>query len=213
MAATHAEASVGEMEALFRPSTRYRDLDLNLSAAPLPRGWTEVELLPGLTTENVLATCTTWDAFRRFTHEKVVWMAPGVILCITTFVMRLCPYVLLLGRDPSDLVHGIAVHVTPGTPATAATATCDLLLRLFATSEHPVVHIRALNEEVPPPLPGAGMSLFFQEIQSCLRKVTFQRMALNADHIHALATESRPGMQVILLNVAFMVVLTVRMPL
>jgi hypothetical protein len=59
----HAESSTRTMvEALFRPSNRYRDSNRNRRGrGRLPGDYTEVELLPGLTMEDVLATGATWD--------------------------------------------------------------------------------------------------------------------------------------------------------
>jgi hypothetical protein len=65
------------IEALFRPSTRFR--------GRLRESITEVELLPGLTIENVLATGITWEEFRRFLDGKIVWMTLDVFVCSRYF--------------------------------------------------------------------------------------------------------------------------------
>jgi hypothetical protein len=93
------------IEALFRPSTRYR--------GRLPEGFTEVELLPGLTIENVLATGITWEDFRLFCRDKVVWMTPGVYLSFHYDAGD--PTVLSLGGDVVGiLITNLYVHVTRG---------------------------------------------------------------------------------------------------
>jgi hypothetical protein len=86
MAVAPAESSTGTMEALFRPSTRLRDLHPNCN---LPEGWTEVELLPGLTIENVLATGVTWDEFCLFLEGKFVWMTLDVYVCSRSLYVEL----------------------------------------------------------------------------------------------------------------------------
>jgi hypothetical protein len=174
-----------EVEALFRPSTRLRDSPSNRY---LPEGWTELELLPGLTIENVWATGVTWDEFHRFLCHKVVWMAPNVYVCSRYLYGEGDPWVLRLGSD-----HGpyMFVRVRSGTDAAAATATCDVFVRLLATSEEHDVYIRGCSDGVSTPLSGAGLSLFFQESHSCLRRVSLENMALNADQCLALATMSR----------------------
>jgi hypothetical protein len=63
-----------EVEAVFRPTTRYRDSHRRR----LPESITEVELLPGLTIENVLATGLTWVDFCLFLDGKLMWMTPDV---------------------------------------------------------------------------------------------------------------------------------------
>jgi hypothetical protein len=80
MAAAPAEPNGTSIEALFRPSTRFRDLYRHVR---LPDGWTEIELLPGLSLEDVRATRLTWDAFHRCLHGKIVWMTPSVYVCHT----------------------------------------------------------------------------------------------------------------------------------
>jgi hypothetical protein len=89
MAAAPSEP-IRTMEALFRPTTRFRDLYheraefgfadiLNDPLDGVLR--TEVELLPHLTPEHVRATGIMWDTWMLFLRGKVVWMAPGVFVC------------------------------------------------------------------------------------------------------------------------------------
>jgi hypothetical protein len=129
-----AEPNGASIEALFRPSTRYRDSTRDILGylGYLPRGWTEVELLPGLTIENVRATRLTWDAFDSFAGENLVWMTPDVYVCNAYLHNRGDPLVLTLGCDAGT---ELLVHVTPDTADAAATATCDFLVRLLATCD------------------------------------------------------------------------------
>jgi hypothetical protein len=129
MGAVPTESSTGTMETLFRPSTRFRYSNRNRRGRP-PEGLTELELLPGLTTENVRATGVTWEDFLLFLRDKLVWMTPGVFICSDGFDSSGYPWVLVLEGD----VYGrtkLIVHVRLGTATAAATATCDFLVRFF----------------------------------------------------------------------------------
>jgi hypothetical protein len=201
MAATPAESSTGTVEALFRRSTRYRDSRRNRRGrGRLPGDYKEVELLPGLTVENVLATCTTWDDYRRFLRSKVVWMTTHVYVCSQDMTGTDDPYVLMLGGD--DGTKRLRVHVVQGTPpavaAAAATATCDFLLRLLATCDKRDLSLQGRDDTAPTPISGAALSLFFQESREDLRKVSLNEMTLNEEQIRALTatTESRPALEV-----------------
>jgi hypothetical protein len=182
MAAAPAEPDGTSIEALFRPSTRWRDSHRGF----LPEGWTEIELLPGLELENILATGVTWDEFLIFLRHKMVWMTPDVYVC---------PMYLAHIGDQQFLCIGaygrnrLCVRVTPDMAAAVATATCDFVLRLFATTEERDLFIEGYT--VSTSLSGAGLSLFFQESRSCLRKVTLHGTTLNEDQCRALATMSR----------------------
>jgi hypothetical protein len=160
-----AEPNATSIEALFRPATRFRDAHGNLRGR-LPESWTEVELLPGLTVENVLATGVTWDDFLSFVRGKLVWMTPDVYVSFRrTYEDPLA--VLSLG-----VFHGTSmfVHVRSGTATTSASATCDFMVRLLAASEHHDVSISGRNSTVAPPLSGAALSLFFQESRDSFGK-------------------------------------------
>jgi hypothetical protein len=173
-----ATEPTGTFEALFRPSNHFR--------GNLPEGYTEVELLPGLTIENVWATGVTWDEFHRFLCHKVVWMTTNVYVSFQRTYED--PLVLGLG---GDFHTSMLVRVRSGTAAAAATVTCDFLLRLLATCEHHNVIINGCSDGASTPLSGAGLSLFFQESRGSLRQVTLTKMALNADQCLALTTMSR----------------------
>jgi hypothetical protein len=195
-AAPGAEPTGTAIEALFRPSIRYHD-QLGNDDFYERLNWREVELLPGLTVENVLATGITWKKLRRFANDKIVWMTTGVFLCsqfCSQFMIRLDePPVLLLGAEADA---SLVVLVTPGTAAASATATCDFLLRLLAASEKRDIFIRGES----PPISGAGISIFFQESRSCLGQVTLFSMALNEDLCRALATMSRLDVELVIRN-------------
>jgi hypothetical protein len=160
---------------------------------PLPEDFTElVELLPGLTTENVRETGVTWDELGRFRgHDKAVWLAPNVYVMFSRYFNGgRDPLVLYLGS--SDGIFSMHVHVTLGTATAAAAATCDFLLCLVATCDRRDVCIQGSNGKTSPrPISGEAIPLFFQEGRSCLRQVTLRNMTLNEDLCHALATMSR----------------------
>jgi hypothetical protein len=75
-----ASLEVVPIEALFRPSTRFRDSH-GIYDDQLPYGFTEVELLPGLTIENFRATGVTWKDFCRFLRYKIVWVTRDIFIC------------------------------------------------------------------------------------------------------------------------------------
>jgi hypothetical protein len=186
MATTAPAVPTGRaIEALFRPTTRFRDSHRNRR----PSYMTELELLPGLTVEDVLAAGVTWKDFQRFLRDnKIVWMTPDVYVCSQYLYAENYPAFLGLGDD-EDIT--LFVHVTPGTAASAATATCGFLVRLLATCESHGVSISGRYHTLPSHLSGAGLSLLFQESQSCLRQVTLYKIALSGDQCRALATMSR----------------------
>jgi hypothetical protein len=181
-----AAAPAEPIEALFRPSTRFRDSHGNRRGG-LPEAFTELELLPGLTIESVLARgVTTWENFRRFLHDKVVWMTPDVYISCRGIYSTGDTLVLVLGR--SDARTRMCVRVRSG--AATAAAPCDFAVRLLAASELRSVYIRG-NVNIVPPVSGETLSRFFQESRSCLHQVTLELMALSEDHCRALATMSR----------------------
>jgi hypothetical protein len=83
----------------------------------------------------------------------------------------------------------VRVRVRAGTAA--ATATCDFLLRILATCEKVGVFISTDSRAVILPLSGAGLTRFFQESRSCLRRVTLNHMDLSED-----PCSMKAGMQV-----------------
>jgi hypothetical protein len=192
MATAPAVRAGSSIEALFRPSNHY-------FRGRLPEGFTEeLELLPGLTTENVLATGVTWGDFLRFLQGKFLWMAPDVYV-IPRYVSGLAQS-LVLGLGGYDIVTNMFVRVTEDTAAAAATATCDFLVRLLATCEERGVSINGCCNAVPLPLSGAALSLFLQESRDSLRKVTLYDMTLSEDQCRALATMSRLDVELDMYN-------------
>jgi hypothetical protein len=186
------------IESLFRPSTRYRDSRRNRRnrRGHLPKGWSEVELLQDLTPEDVLATGISWADFCLFLRNKVVWMTPDVYIRSGYMANTTAdPLVLALKADASG--SHLRVCVRMGMAAAAATATCDFLLRTLATCEKDGVSIFG-NYNVPPPLSGAGLSRFFQDSRSCLRKVTLNSLLLSEDQCLALATMSRIDVELVM---------------
>jgi hypothetical protein len=138
MAAAPVDPTGTSIEALFRPSSHYRDSQVNR----LPESLTKVELLPGHTIENILATGITWEDFLRFLRNKIVWMTAGTSVCTDSFNYSRDLPVLALGSDSDDLYNRRFVRVVQGTADPVATTTCDLLLRLLGTSEQHGVYIQ-----------------------------------------------------------------------
>jgi hypothetical protein len=126
----------------------------------------------------------------------MVWMTPYVYVSSKSISNPFDQTVLWLRGDAAAAGSGLNVHVTEGTVPAAATATCEFLLRLLATSELPSVHIHGCHSTVSPPISGAALSLFFQESRICLGKVLFEYVILNEDQSLALATMSRLDVEV-----------------
>jgi hypothetical protein len=211
MAATSTEPTRTPIEAFFRPSTRFRDAHANRNHY-LPENWTEVELLPGLTIEHVLAKGDVlWEHFRHFARHKFVWFSPSVFISSERFYDGLVyPVVLSLGCDVggcdgtsnSSVSLCMFVHVRSGmdmaaTAVANVTATCDFMVRLLATSDKRDLRISGENNHVPPPISGDAISLFFQECQACLGQVTLHYMALNEDQCRALANTTMSRLDVV----------------
>jgi hypothetical protein len=184
------------MEALFRPTTRFRD-SLRNSGGHLPKGFTEVELLPGLTVENVRATGVTWEDFHRFLRYKIVWITSEVFVGSGLIKHRGYPMFFAVGGGGTRLVVRV---VAANAEATATvSATCNFAVRLLATYERPGLYING-RDNVSSPISGAGLSLFFQESRESLRQVTLECMVLNEDQCLALATMSRVGVKLEILG-------------
>jgi hypothetical protein len=194
MAAAAAEPNGASIEALFRPSTRFRDSHRNRRGR-LREGWTEVELLPHLTPLDILATGVTWDEFLIFFRNKIAWMTPDVYVCNSMHLPgagdRSVLDIAANGRTASMMFTRLRVYTTPGTAAAVATATCDFAVRLLATSEQRDLYITGGRDTVSTPLSGAALSLFFQECRDSLQKFTLSFMILSEDQCLALATMSR----------------------
>jgi hypothetical protein len=176
MAAAPAEPNGASIEAFFRPSTRFRD------------SHRDNQLLPGLTIENVRVAGITWGDFCGFARQKLVWMTPDVYVCEVNLPVTSDRWVLALGATSGHI--SLRVHVRSGTADAAATATCDFLLRFFATCEQGDLGLIGSSNSVPY-VSGEGLSLFFQESRDDLRKVTLHAMALSEDMCLAIATMSR----------------------
>jgi hypothetical protein len=152
--------------------------------------------------QNILATGITWKDLLRFLPDKIVWMAPDVYICtegFTTFLTDF-PMVLLLAVQNTSGQPNLCVHVSGSSPITAATAACDFMVRLLATSEdHEDVFLKGCPSNnlhaVPTPISGDALSHFFHDSisrdNSNLRMVHFSGMALSEDQCLALATMPR----------------------
>jgi hypothetical protein len=171
------------LESLFRPSTRFR----GGRKTGLAQNFTEVELLPHLTTEEILATGITWDGFRRFAHDKLVWMTPGAYIISSEHRFGgLYPVAVEVGAK--DDSAGMCVRVRPGTTtAQAASATCNFLIRLLAISEKRAVYMKGSSRPLLP-ISGPALSHLFEHRPENLREVTLRDMILNEEHIRVLAS-------------------------
>jgi hypothetical protein len=147
--------------------------------------------------QHILATGIAWKDLLRFLPGKIAWMTPDVYICtegFTTFLTDF-PMVLLLAVNASGQPN-LCVHVSSSSPVTAATATCDFMVRLLATNEdHEDVFLKGCPSNnlhaVSTPISGAALSHFFQDSSrdnSNLRMVHFSGMALSEEQCLALAT-------------------------
>jgi hypothetical protein len=203
---------------LFAPSTRYRALYRVVDRSDsylMPEAFSEVELLPHLTLPDIVAATIGWESFCQFASnskeeriahgiraERVVWMTPNVHIRMQNSVLHdpLIAYRLALYLETRVLIPGtntyrkryLSLHVAESSDQAEATATCDFLLRLVATSELSEVVISGeFPFNVATPLSGTGLSLFFQESPKQLRRVKFFGHRFNADQCRAIATMSR----------------------
>jgi hypothetical protein len=170
------------LESLFRPSKRFRAG----RKTGLAQNFTEVELLPHLTTEDILATGITWNDFRRFAHDKFVWMTPGAyIISSTHHFGGLYPIVVEVGAK--DDSAGMCVRVRPGAATTqTASATCNFLIRMLASSEKRAVYMKGSSRPLLP-ISGPTLSQLFEHSRGTLREVTLREMILTEEHIRVLA--------------------------
>jgi hypothetical protein len=107
------------------------------------------------------------------------------------------PLIAVLGSSNRQ-VSGLYVYAATGPGTAAATrATYDFLVRLLATIKDIVASIDSWNDSSLH-VSGPALSRFFQESQDNLREFTLEAVILNKEQIHALATESRPQMEVIM---------------
>jgi hypothetical protein len=192
------------IETLFRPTngrSRQED-DTSRRHSRVSRCVAEFELVQHLSesAQDILATGIVLKDLLRFLPGKIAWMTPDVYICTqgSTTVLADFPMVLLLAVDASRQPN-LCVHVSGSSPVTAATVTCDFLVRLLATSKNqqdaflkgcPSNNLHA----VATPISGAALSHFFQDSSrdnSKLRMVHFSGMALNKDQCLALATMPR----------------------
>jgi hypothetical protein len=89
----------------------------------------------------------------------------------------------------------LRVHVTEGTASAAATATCDLLVTLLATTDYGAVWMQRTSNVALAPLPvsAATLSRIFQQNNRDLPQTfTVGFATLNEEHIRALETASSP---------------------
>jgi hypothetical protein len=183
MASTVADP-VGILESLFRPSTRFK----GGRTTGLPQNFTEVEFLPYLTTEDILAsTGITWNDFRRFAHDKLVWMTPGAyIISSEHHFGGLYPIAVEVGAK--DETSGMCVRVRSGTASTqTASATCNFLICLLASSEKRAIYMKGSSRPLLP-ISGPVLSQLFDHSRGSLREVTLRDMIFDEEHITVLAS-------------------------
>jgi hypothetical protein len=178
---------------LFRPWSTQRQDEIQL---PLPQNFTEVELLPHLTTKEILATTITWDKLRRFLKKKVVRLAPGVYVCPKSYRPFGYDPILVLGA-PDDAA-GMDVRVRSGTAIETAISGCNFLVRLLAASEKRKVYLYGHSGSLLLPVSGAALSHLFEHSQENLIKVTVGHVILNAEHIRALTIAPQHELELVL---------------
>jgi hypothetical protein len=212
--ASTADDAMRKMEALSRPSTRYRDLVRELPDYPEYDevveydesgygsddycGFAEVELLPHLSSEDIATTGITWETFDDYfdgDHDRVVWITPDVYIYSEGSSNKLFPWILVL-----SLGEGVRVHVREGTAAAVATAACDFLVTILATREEEYTYLEGRSISSTVPISGPGLSRLFQEQESRdgIRTFTLDNMALNEDQCRALATVPLPTVEITL---------------
>jgi hypothetical protein len=189
---------MGILDSLFRPSTRFQLRGGRRFS--LPRNFTEVELLPNLTAEDVVATGINWDDFRCFVHDKFVWMAPGIYISSAYRAAGLYPVAVEVGA--MDDSAGMRVRVKPGTAPQTATATCNFLVRLLATSDQCDVYLQGSSRALSP-ICGPALSHFFEHGGENLRAVTLRDMIFNEEHIRVLASAPQHKLQLALRDCKF----------
>jgi hypothetical protein len=187
-----AAAATRLFASLFRPSTQRED-EIQL---PIPHNFTEVELLPHLTTEATLATGITWDNLRRFLNKKVVRVALGVYICPKSYRPFGYDPVLVLG-SPDDS-SGMNVRVRSGTAVETAMTACDFMVRLLAGSEKRKVYLYGLSGTLLLPVAGPSLSHLFERSQEHLITFTVGHVILNEEHIRVLAIAPQPELQLCL---------------
>jgi hypothetical protein len=178
---------------LFIPCSTGRQDEIHL---PIPPNFTEVELLPHLTTKEILATSITWDKLRRFLKKKVVRLAPGVYVCPKSYRPFGYDPVLVLG-SPDDAT-GMDVRVRSGTAIETAIAGCNFLVRLLAASEKRKVYLYGHSGSLLLPVSGPALSHLFEHSQENLIKVTVGHVILNEEHIRVLAIPPQHDLQLVL---------------
>jgi ankyrin repeat protein len=175
MAAT--EPAWTPTEALFRPTKN----SLTERA---------VELLPGLTTDDILVTGITWEVFCYFLHVvKSVWITETTCVYLTSRYAGLFSCWFSIG-------HPESANVKVGFSGNSPEPTVALLLRLLTNSEHQVVRIDYSGRYINAPLPVSGptLSCFFEE--SNARRVELACVTLDEAQCRALATVSRSNMEI-----------------
>jgi ankyrin repeat protein len=172
MAAT--EPTWTSLSALFRPKN-----DQHVRA---------VELLPGVTTDDILVTGITWEVFCYFLYVvKNVWITETTCVSLTN-----------TGQFSSwfSIGHPESTRVRVGFRGNSPGRTIEFVLRLLTNSEQQVVRVEysdRLNTE-PLPISGPALSRFFE--QSTAQRVELACVTLDEDQCRALRTVSQSDMEI-----------------
>jgi hypothetical protein len=189
MAAT--EPTWTPMEALFRP-TNSRQVP-SYRPTNNSRPVNAVELLQGLTTEDILATGITWEVFCYFLHVvESAWITETTCICLASRYTGSSSLCFSIGHPESATVKvGFSLN-SPG-PITVAAA--EFVLHLLTNSEQ-VVRFEFPHDEITCPLlvSGPALSRFFE--QSNAQRVELARVTLNEAQCRALMTAPRSNMEV-----------------
>jgi hypothetical protein len=180
----------------------------------LSRNLTEVERLPHLTLEVILATGITWDGFRHYLGNKAVRMTRGVYVSAHYNPPLEADRSLVLGALNHSFSAGLSVDVRPGTLAFSACLNVDvkLFVRLLIQLQRPainfLVRLLAASEErnvdrlghrlALLPVSGPALSYLFERGREHLVKVSFGKMILNDEHVRALAITPCHELQLVL---------------
>jgi hypothetical protein len=188
MAAT--EPTWTPMEAMFRP-TNSRQVPSYRPTNSRPVN--AVELMPNLTTDDILATGITWEAFCYFLHVvESAWLTETTCIYLASRYTSSSSWCFSIGHPEHATVK---VGFSPNSLGLAVVAAIEFVLRLLPNSEQ-VVRIEFCNDDIQCPLPitGPALSRFFE--QSDAQRVELTGLILLEAQCHVLMTAPRSNMEV-----------------
>jgi hypothetical protein len=157
----------------------------------------EVSLLPGRTTDDILATGITWEEFCCLWEDKKLRLttSASITLCGYPYNNRAFfrSYIFCINvpsQDGGTISRPTRSMYVDAPGLAAATSTCDFLLRLLTTSKQQDIRFYGPAEDCRLPFTGENLSRFFAESRS-KQRVTLKNILLDEDQCHALATVSR----------------------